>query len=116
MTPSTNGTQGLTADMVIMDEASTAGTITNETVDGMVANMVEDKVVAPNPKLQNGRRIIGPTKMKLLMKIQTECAKLGRQGINASYCLHKMTDWTGPISTNTKKMSGIIGQLRSFRD
>ena len=110
----TENIAGRKADLVVVDEA--AGLITEEQVENMVSTMVDTKALAPNPKLQDGRRVIGPTKMKLLMKIQTECAALGKQGINASYCLHKFTDWKGPMSTNTKKMTGIISQLRSFRE
>jgi hypothetical protein len=108
-------TKGLTADMVIVDEVAD-GTITAEQVENMVTTMVEEGPKAmPNPKAQHGRRIIGPNKMRLLMKIQEECSALGKQGINASYCLHKFTDWKGPLKTTTKKMTGIISALKSFR-
>lgn len=61
-----------------------------------------------------GFRTTGARKSNLLAAIGREMRRLEKKGLNANYILKRQTDWKGTLQTPTKKLSGILSQLKEF--
>ena len=93
-------------------------TIPDEVYPELSAERAEKPVANPFAfgRGKNGFRNVGVRKLTLVNELAKTLSRLSAKGINTDYVLKKFTDWKGPIGTPTKKISGIISQVKSFEN
>ncbi|MDD3412388.1 MAG: hypothetical protein PHY47_00140 [Lachnospiraceae bacterium] len=115
----------LTAEMVTEAAAhaeARGGFAVRELPDEVYPELSAERTEKPAKHLfgfgkgRNGFRNIGTKKLNLVNRLAQHLGRLQAKGINTDYVLKKFTDWKGPIRTPTKKISGIISQVKEFEN